>query len=123
MTTSVSLSTRVSPELRQRLVAEARARRIPLGSLARDLLAAGLDGGPLPSDGAVVNEVQCKFHGLPPDSGVYREVCLALARTVEAGGTAGVTAGRELLSVVDHVERLFVPDDWDEDTGADDGDS
>ena len=40
MAPSVSLSTRVSPGLRERLLAEARARRMSIGTLARELLAA-----------------------------------------------------------------------------------
>jgi hypothetical protein len=118
MTTSVSLSTRVSPELRERLLASARAQKVPLSELARGLLAAGVDGGPRPSgDGALVNEVECVFSGLGPEAGVYREVCLALARTAEAGGSPGVTAGRELLSTISLVEMRFAPEDDDEDEG------
>jgi hypothetical protein len=120
MATSVSLSTRVSPELRERLIGEARSRGMPLGTLARDLLAAGVDGGQPPAgDGPLTNEIRCVFYHLPPESGVYREVCLALARTAEAGGTAGVTAGRELLSTVGVVENLFAPEDFGEDEDSD----
>jgi hypothetical protein len=65
-----------------------------------------------------MNEIECVFTGLPIESGIYKQICLALARTVESGGTAGVTAGRELLETVRVVERLFVPeDDEDEDEG------
>src|SRR5262245_18540799 len=86
MATSVSLSTRVSPELRQRLVVEARARRVPLATLARDLLAAGVDGGAVPvGEGSVLTEVECLFYGLPPEAGLHREICRSLAMTVEAG--------------------------------------
>jgi hypothetical protein len=112
----VSLSTRVSPELRGRLVSEARGRGVPLSELARDLLAAGLDGGaPNGKDGAVVNEVRCVFHGLPMEAGLRREVALSLARTVEAGGSAGIAAGKELLDMIDVVARLYEPEDWDDD--------
>jgi hypothetical protein len=116
MAVSVSLSTRVSPELRQRLVSEARRRGLPLATLARDLLAAGLDGEAFnaPHDGPLVNEVECVFTGLPPDAGVRREVCIALARTAEAGGAAGVTAGKELVGMIDYVQRLYAPEDDDE---------
>lgn len=116
MTTSVSLSTRVSPELRERLLAVSRARKVTLGELARDLLASGVDGGPSPgeADGALMNEIDCVFHGLSGVAGVYREVCRALARTVSSGGSVGVTAGRELLSTVDMVQMRFVPDGYDD---------
>ena len=112
MAVSVSLSTRVSPELRQRLVSEARRRGLPLATLARDLLGAALDGEAFraPHDGALVNEVECVFHDLPPDAGVRREVCIALARTAEAGGAAGVTAGKELVGMIDYVQRLYAPE-------------
>ncbi len=115
---SVSLSTRVAPDLRDRLVAEASARRLPLSTLARDLLMAGLNGGTAAQgDGAVVLEVECIFAHLPPEAGLRREICLSLARTVEAGGSAGIAAGRELLIEVSTAQRLFEPedDDWDED--------
>ncbi|HEY3036900.1 MAG TPA: hypothetical protein VGJ54_19860, partial [Streptosporangiaceae bacterium] len=118
MSVTVSLSTRVSQDLRERLITEARGRGVPLSTLARDLLAAGLNGGaPNGRDGAVVNEVQCVFHGLPMEAGLRREVALALARTVEAGGSAGIAAGRELLDMVGVVVRLYEPEDWDEDEG------
>ena len=69
MAPSVSLSTRVSPGLRERLLAEARARRMSIGTLARELLAAGVDAGPVHSgDGGVLNEVNCLFYGLPPEA-------------------------------------------------------
>jgi hypothetical protein len=114
----------VSPELRQQLIGEARARRVALSTLARDLLAAGLtdsaDSGV--RDNAVQNEVECVFAHLPPEAGLRREVCLALARTVEAGGSAGIAAGKALLDEVRVTQRLFEPEDvWDED--EDGGDS
>jgi hypothetical protein len=113
----------VSPELRQQLVAEARARRVALGTLARDLLAAGLAGNNVPGagDDAVQNEVRCIFAHLPMEAGLRREICLSLARTVEAGGAAGISAARALLDEVRVTQRLFEPgdeDDWDEDEGV-----
>jgi hypothetical protein len=119
MAVSVSLSTRVSPELRQRLIAEARVRGLPLATLARDLLGAALDGAAFsaPQDGEVQNEVACVFHGLPLEAGMHRAVCMALARTVENGGAAGVTAGKELLDLTEWVRRRFEPEEEDEDDG------
>jgi len=105
----------VSPELRQQLVAEARARRVPLATLARDLLAAGVDGGAVPSgDGGVLNEVECLFHGLPPEAGLHREICRSLALTVENGG-GQVAAAKELLDLAGWVVRRFEPEDDDDD--------
>jgi hypothetical protein len=89
---------------------------VPLATYTRGLLSvpsAGLDASSVGD--AVQNEVRCLFTDLPPEAGVYREVCLALARTVESGGTAGVTAGKELLHLTDVARRRFEPDDWDED--------
>ena len=108
MATSVSLSTRVSPELRERLLGQARARGVSLGELARDLLAAGVDGD-RPSrddrdgDGDLVNEIECVFNHLPLEAGVHRAVALALALTVENGGGGQVAAAKELVALVDHV--------------------
>ena len=118
---SVSLSTRVSPGLRERLAGEARSRGVDLSTLARDLLAAGLDGdaGHPDADGAVQNEVECVFHALPPEAGVYHQVCLALARTVEGGGSAGVTAARELLHLTDFMRRRYQPEDEDDEDDED----
>jgi hypothetical protein len=118
---SVSLSTRVPRDLHERLSAEARARRVPVGTLARDLLAASVDtppaGGTDPD--AVQNEVRCLFTGMPPEAGLAREVCLALARTVEAGGTAGISAGKALLEETDRALRLYACEpDEDEDGGS-----
>jgi hypothetical protein len=89
--------------------------------LARDLLAAGLDGaGPGDGSDTVQNEVRCIFAHLPPEAGLRREICLVLARTVESGGTAGISAARALLDEVRVTQRLFEPeDDWDEDLDGD----
>ena len=40
---------------------------------------------------------------------------MALARTVESGGAAGVTAARELVSLAEHTARLFEVEDEDDD--------
>jgi len=113
---TVSLSTRVSPELRQVLVAEARARRVPLGELARDLLAAGVNGGtPAAGDSDAQNEVRCVFADLPPEAGVHRAVALSLARTVDAGGSGAVSAGKEVIELCDWARTRWQPEDWDDD--------
>jgi hypothetical protein len=111
MTTSVSLSTRVSPELRERLLGQARARHVSLGVLARDLLAAGVDGGePAGGVGPIQNEVACIFHDLPPEAGVHREVCMALAKTVESGGGGQVAAANRLLELTRWARHYFEPE-------------
>jgi hypothetical protein len=118
MSVSVSLSTRVLPELRERLVTQARGRGVPLATLARNLLAAGLDGADGPGGGGqLVNEVNCVFAHFPPESAVRREVCLTMARTAELGGAAGVTAGRALLDEIRVAEHLY--QEYDDEEAAD----
>jgi hypothetical protein len=121
----VSLSTRVPPDLRERLLAAADDRGVPLSALARDLIAAGLDGGSpeRAGDGDVVREVGCRFAHFGPEAGLRREICMALARTAEAGGTAGIAAGRELLVAIAIAENLFEDEeDCEEDNGQAEGD-
>lgn len=119
---TVSLSTRVTPQVRDRLAAEAAARGVPLATYTRDLLSAppgAADGEGLPDP--VQNEVACIFEGMPPETGLAREICLALARTVEMGGTAGISAGKALLEETDRVQRMYAPEfgeDEDEDGGC-----
>lgn len=111
----MSLSTRVSPQVRDRLAAEALARGMPLATYTRELLS----GPPDHPDGEVgdpvQNEVRCIFEGMPMETGLAREVCLALARTVEAGGAAGISAGKALLEEAERVQRMYAPDYDDED--------
>jgi hypothetical protein len=108
---SVSLSTRVSPQVRDRLAAEASARGVPLATYTRTLLSGVSPGQGIDTpDGALLNEVECVFYGLPPEAGVFREVCLALARTTAAGGAAGVAAGKELLHLTDVARRRYDPE-------------
>jgi len=111
MTTSVSLSTRVSPELRERLLGQARARGVALGELARDLLAAGVDGGQPGDRGDISDEVECLFTSLPAEAGIHRAVCLALARTVERGGGGQVAAANRLLELTRWARHYFEPED------------
>jgi hypothetical protein len=125
MSQTVSLSTRVSPQVRDRLAAEAAERGVPLATYTRGLLSVpspGLDASAA-GDGEVVNEVRCVFAHLPMEAGLRREICLSLARTVEQGGGAGIAAGRELLIEIGTSQRLFEPEDWDEDEdlGEDEG--
>jgi hypothetical protein len=122
MSQTVSLSTRVTPQVRDRLAAEARARGVPLATYTRELLSAP----PRPASGEVAdpvqNEVRCIFTHLPPETGLAREICLALARTVEAGGSAGISAGKALLEETERVQRLYAPEYDDDDEDEEDGD-
>lgn len=120
MAPSVSLSARVSPQVRARLAAEAEVRGMALATYAAQLLSGAAPEPSRAGEGAVQNEIECVFADMPPESGVYREICMALARTAEAGGSAGVTAGRELLSTVHAAERLFGPEPEDLFAGVDD---
>jgi len=86
-----------------------------IGTLARELLAAGVDGGAVHSgDGGVLNEVDCLFYGLPPEAGLHREIRRSRARTVESGGGGQVAAARELLDLASWVQRRFEPEDEDD---------
>lgn len=115
MSQTVSLSTRVSPQVRDRLIAEAAERGMPLATYTRTLLSAAPSQA-APGDGPVCNEIDCLFSQWGPEAGIRREVALALARTVEAGGPAGIAAGKELLMQVQVAENLFEPEE-DDDVG------
>jgi hypothetical protein len=118
MAQTVSLSTRVPPEVRDRLIGEARSRGVPLSAYTRALLAGASPLGASAGDGSVVAEVESLFAGLPAEAALRREICLAWARTVEAGGTAGITAGKNLLAMVQGTRSLFSDYlDGDEDAG------
>jgi hypothetical protein len=123
MAVTVSISTRIPPQVRDQLAAEARERGLPLATYTRTVLeSAAVGAGPAvlePPDGPVQNEVRCVFEGLPMEAGVHREVCLSLARTVENGGAAGVTAGKELLEVTEWARRRYEYEDEDEDYADD----
>jgi hypothetical protein len=119
MAVTVSLSTRVAPEVRDRLAAAAAERGMPLATYTRTLLS-----GVVPEDaspaGDVANEVACIFAHLPPDAGLRREICMCLARTAEQGGTAGIAAGKALLDEVRVTRLLFEPEDFLDDEDEDD---
>jgi hypothetical protein len=111
MAQTVSLSTRVPPEVRDRLAAEAAGRGVPLATYTRNLLSGALPGDASPGGGDVVAEVEWVFAHQPQEFWLQREICMALARTVEAGGTAGIAAGRELLQMVRAAESLLSYED------------
>jgi hypothetical protein len=122
MAQTVSLSTRVPVEVRDRLAAEAAGRGVPLATYTRMLLS-GAPGhakdASTSGEGSVVDEVDRVFGELPPDAGLRWEICLALARTVQAGGSAGISAGRELLSLIHHTQGLYaIYDDDDDEDGS-----
>lgn len=88
---------------------------MPLATYTRTLLSAPSPQA-APGDGAVCNEIDCLFSQWGPEAGIRREVAMALARTVEAGGSAGIAAGKELLLQVSVAEHLFEPEE-DDDVG------
>jgi hypothetical protein len=113
MSPTVSLSTRVSPQVRDRLAAAAAERGVPLATYTRTLLD-GAGAPAAPGDGPVCNEVECLFSGFGPEAGIRREVALALARIVEAGGAPAIAASKELLYQVHTAEGLFEPEEDDD---------
>jgi hypothetical protein len=119
MAPTVSLSARVSPEVRARLAADARAQGIALATYAARLLSGPVMDAPGPGAGQVQNEVECAFTYLPAEATLEKEVCMALARTVEQGGTAGIAAGKELLAEIRYAKLRYAPE-WDEDEDEDD---
>jgi hypothetical protein len=118
MAPTVSLSARVSPEVRARLAADARAQGMALATYAARLLSGPVTDVPGPGAGAVQNEVECVFSSLPDEASLEKEICLALARTVELGGTPGIAAGKELLSEIRYATLHYAPE-WDEDEDED----
>jgi hypothetical protein len=119
MAPTVSLSARVSPQVRARLAAEARDQGMALATYAARLLSGAAPEAPGPGAGLVQNEVECAFADLPAESSLEKEICLALARTTELGGTAGIAAGKELLSEIRYARLRYAPE-WDEDEDEDD---
>ena len=93
MVQTVSLSTRVTPQVRDRLAAEASARGVPLATHTRALLSAPPrpEGGEDELPDPVQNEVRCLFTDMPAGAGLAREAG-------EAGGTAPC-----VLNAVDEV--------------------
>ncbi len=93
-----------------------------LATYAARLLSAPVPDAPGPGAGAVQNEVECAFAHLSAGASLEKEVCLALARTVELGGTPGIAAGKELLTEIRWAAHRYAPDDdedEDEDWGED----
>jgi hypothetical protein len=91
---------------------------VALATYAARLLSGPAPDAPGPGAGAVRNEVECAFAHLPPESSL-EEICLALARTVELGGTPGIAAGKELLSEIRYAVLRYTPEDEDEDQDDD----
>jgi hypothetical protein len=115
MAPTVSLSTRISPQIRDRLAGEAAARGVPLGTYTRSLLE---DAQPraAPDDGDVVRGVDRLYGQFGPDAAIERAIAMAVARVVEAGGSPAVTAAKELVVMCRMAENRFGSwDDEDED--------
>lgn len=89
----------------------AAARGVPLATFTRELLEDAQPQAVPAGPGGVQNEIERLFGALPESASIRRSVCMALARTVEAGGAAGVTAGRELVSLAGHTARLYEDED------------
>src|SRR5258705_8690250 len=61
MAPTVSLSARVSPQVRARLAAEARDQGVALATYAARLLTGAAPDAPGPGAGTIQNEVECAF--------------------------------------------------------------
>lgn len=100
--TLVVISIRAPEELRDELAALAAARGMSLSEYGALMLQEGAARPPQRGDGPLVDTVAVLFADIDgPGVPLEREAALRLARTAEAGGSAGVTAVRELLALVD----------------------
>lgn len=121
MSATMTISLRVPPEVRDQLERAAAEGRTTMSAVAVSAIRAYLDGGVVAADGPLVEVIA----GLYADVGgqcvpAEREMALALARTAQAGGTAGVAAVKELRALVavlgiedDDLGDLSVPE-WGE---------
>ncbi|MEU2625740.1 hypothetical protein [Kitasatospora sp. NPDC007106] len=109
MAATMTISLRVPPELRDQLQRAAAEHRTTMSTLAVAAIRAHLDGAVPAKDGPLVTAVSlaCTEAGMPE---VERQMALNLARTAQAGGTAGVAAVRELRAVM---AQLLHDDDDD----------
>lgn len=113
MATTVTLSLRVAPELREQLQREAAEHRTSMSAIAVGLIRAGLEGGAPTADGPLVEAVTVLFADVTGEgTDVEREMALQLARTAQSGGTAGVSAVRELRSLAAGLLAEEDVDDW-----------
>ncbi len=94
---------------------------MPLATYAATLLSGAAPDPARPGEGDVQREVECVFERLPLDAGLEREICMALARTVEQGGTAGIAAGKELAVEIRLAQQRYGPD-WDDEDQDGEGD-
>jgi hypothetical protein len=104
----MTVSLRVPQEMRDQLERVAAEHRTTMSAVAVSAIRAYLDGAGPAADGPLVLAVDELF----TDQDVYlpaeREMALALARSGQAGGTAGVAAIKELRALL---EALGVEDD------------
>ncbi|GAA3272693.1 hypothetical protein [Streptomyces lavendulae] len=100
MTGTMTITLRVPPELRDQLERAAGEHRTSMSAIAVSALRAYLDGaGPVP-DGPLVAVVREAYTDIG-NVDVERQMALNLARTAEAGGTAGVAAVRGLRELME----------------------
>lgn len=108
MAATMTISLRVPQEMRDQLERVSAEYRTTMSAVAVSAIRAYLDGAEPPTDGPLVLAVQDLF----VDQDLYlpaeREMALALARTGQSGGTAGVAAIKELRVLL---EALGVEDD------------
>lgn len=100
MAATMTLSLRVPPELRDQLEHVAAEHRTSMSGLAVAAIRAYLDGAGPVADGPLVGVVRAAYADIG-NSDVEREMALNLARTAEAGGTAGVAAVRALRELME----------------------
>lgn len=120
---TVSLSTRVSPQVRDRLAAEAAERGVALATYTRSLLESARAEAVAPDgDGEVVLEVGRLYGQWGPEAAIERAIAVAVARVVEAGGSPAVTAAKELGVMCRMAESRFGTwgDEDDDEDQADD---
>lgn len=111
MAATMTISLRVSPELRERLERAAAGSGLTMSALAVALIREGLDGGEVDGDGPLVQAVGAAFADLEGRGvAVERQTALSLARIAQAGGMAAVSALRELRPLMAGV----LDDDGDE---------
>ncbi len=102
MAATMTITLRVPPALRDQLERAAGEQRTTMSAIAVAAIRVYLDGaGPVP-DGPLVKVVREAYADVG-NVEVEREMALNLARTAEAGGTAGVAAVRGLRELMDPI--------------------
>ncbi|WP_097867436.1 hypothetical protein [Streptomyces sp. rh34] len=108
MAATMTISLRVPQEMRDQLERVSVEYRTTMSAVAVSAIRMYLDGAEPPTDGPLVLAVDALFAEQDLYTSTEREMALALARTGQAGGTAGVAAIKELRVLLD---ALGVEDD------------